>query len=147
MKKFKFSLQNLLDLRIKQLEEKQIEFGKLQFAMRTLQNELSNLQEEYSCSKSTLLNRLTINEKMDIALISANQRHIAQKEIDISNQEQLIANHKIKLEEKQKEMIEAMKAKTMLEKLKEKQLKAFLKALDDTEKKELDEIGLVRYAR
>ena len=84
---------------------------------------------------------------MDIALISANQRHIAQKEIDISNQEQLIANHKIKLEEKQKEMIEAMKAKTMLEKLKEKQLKAFLKALDDTEKKELDEIGLVRYAR
>ena len=96
MKKFKFSLQNLLDLRIKQLEEKQIEFGKLQFAMRTLQNELSNLQEEYSCSKSTLLNRLTINEKMDIALISANQRHIAQKErkVHIQNK-QIIKTFKI----------------------------------------------------
>ena len=46
MKKFKFALQNLLDLRIKQLEEKQIEFGKLQFVMRTLQNQLASLEEE-----------------------------------------------------------------------------------------------------
>ena len=44
-------------------------------------------------------------------------------------------------------MLEALKEKTMLEKLKEKQLKAFLKTVDDAEKKELDEIGLMRYSK
>ena len=70
-----------------------------------------------------------------------------QKENDIIQKQQEIDAHQTKLEEKQREMIEAMKAKTMLEKLKEKQLNAFLKAIDEVEKKELDEIGLIRYAR
>lgn len=147
MKKFKFALQNLLDLRIKQLEEKQIEFGKLQFIMRTLQNQLASLEEEKTSSKSNLLTLLSSKSEMDIALINANQNHILQKENDIIQKQQEIDAHQTKLEEKQREMIEAMKAKTMLEKLKEKQLNAFLKAIDEVEKKELDEIGLIRYAR
>jgi len=147
LKKFKFALQNLLDLRIKQLEEKQIEFGKLQFVMRTLQNQLASFEEEKASSKSNLLTLLSSKSEMDIALINANQNHILQKENDIIQKQQEIDAHQTKLEEKQREMIEAMKAKTMLEKLKEKQLNAFLKAIDEVEKKELDEIGLIRYAR
>ena len=147
MKKFKFSLQNLLDLRIKQLEEKQIEFGKLQFVLKTMQTKLSQLEEELSSSKENLLKLLSSKASIDISLINSNQYYILQKKSDISSQNQLIEEHKIKLEEKQKEMIEANKAKTMLEKLKEKQLKAFLKAIDEIEKKELDEIGIIRFAR
>ena len=115
--------------------------------MKTLQNHLATLENELVSSKENLLNLVSSKGSIDIALINSNQNYIAQKETDISSQKQLIEEHKIKLEEKQAEMIEANKAKTMLEKLKEKQYKNFLKILDETEKKELDEIGLVRYAR
>ena len=147
MKKFKFSLQNLLDLRAKKLEEKQIEFGKLQFVMKTLQTQLENLQNELAASSANLESLLAAGSKISVDLINSNRRHILQKEADIVNQNRVIEEHKVKLNEKQNEMIEALKAKTMLEKLKEKQYKNFLKTLDEVERKELDEIGLVRYAR
>ena len=147
MKKFKFSLQSLLDLREKKLEEKQIEYGKLQFIMRGLQIELSNLQNELVTSKEKFCNLLGSAENIDINLVNINRRYLLKLEEDISNQNKKIDEHKIKLNEKQQEMLEALKEKTMLEKLKEKQEKAFLRTIDQAEKKELDEIGLMRYAK
>jgi len=147
LKKFKFALQSLLDLRAKKLEEKQIEFGKLQFIMRSLQTELLNLEEELLCSKNSLAHLISNNNGIEVGMINVNQRYIAKIENDILNQEQKIEEHKVVLENKQKEMLEALKEKTMLEKLKEKQLQAFLKAINDAEKKELDEIGLMRYSK
>jgi len=147
VKKFKFSLQSLLDLREKKLEEKQIEYGKLQFIMRGLQTELLNLQNELATSKENFCTLLGTASNIDINIVNISRRYLLKLEEDITNQNQKIEEHKIKLEEKQKEMLEALKEKTMLEKLKEKQEKAFLKAIDAAEKKELDEIGLMRYAK
>ena len=147
MKKFKFSLQSLLDLREKRLEEKQIEYGKLQFIMRTLQTELMNLQNELVNSKENLYKLLNSNANIDINIIGMNRNYLLKLEEDIVNQDKKIEKHQIKLEEKQQEMLEALKEKTMLEKLKEKQLKEFLKTIDAAERKELDEIGLMRYAK
>ena len=147
MKKFKFSLQNLLDLRSKKLEEKQIEFGKLQFVMKTLQTQLENLQNELVLSSKNLERLIDAGSHISVDLINSNRCYILKKEADIANQNQIIEEHKIKLDEKKNEMVEALKAKTMLEKLKEKQYKSFLKTLDDAERKELDEIGLMKYVR
>ncbi|MCQ2958090.1 MAG: flagellar export protein FliJ [Candidatus Gastranaerophilales bacterium] len=147
MKKFKFSLQSLLDLREKRLEEKQIEYGKLQFIMRTLQTELMNLQNELVTSKENLCKLLNSNANIDINIIGMNRNYLLKLEEDIVNQDKKIEKHQIKLDEKQQEMLEALKEKTMLEKLKEKQLKEFLKTIDAAERKELDEIGLMRYAK
>ena len=147
MKKFKFSLQNLLDLRAKKLEEKQIEFGQLQFVMKTLQTQLENLQNELVSSSKNLERLIDAGSNISVDLINSNRRYILQKEADIANQNKIIEEHKIKLDEKKNEMVEALKAKTMLEKLKEKQYKTFLKSLDAVERKELDEIGLMKYAR
>ena len=140
-------MQNLLDLRVKELEEKQIEFGKLQFVMKKLQNELADFQAELVVSKQNLEKLLSQGKDISINLIQANNRHILQKESDIMAQNKKIEEHDIQLKAKQQEMFEALKAKTMLEKLKEKQYKSFLKAVDMAERKELDEIGLMRYAR
>ena len=134
-------------MRAKQLEEKQIEFGKLQFVMKALMTELENLQNEVVNSKKYLENLLAAGGNISVDLIGANNQHIHQRECDIVKQIDKINAHKILLDEKQQEMIEAHKAKSMLEKLKEKQYKTFLKELDLTERKELDEIGIVKYAR
>ncbi len=147
MKKFKFSLQNLLDLRAKQLEEKQIEFGKLQFVMKTLETKLNELERELKTSKENFEELISSGKKISVDFVNSNQRYTIQKEKDITKQNETIEEHKIKLEEKQQEMIEALKAKTMLEKLKEKQYKIFLKTIEEIERKELDEIGLVKYTR
>ena len=140
-------MQSLLDLREKKLEEKQIEYGKLQFIMRGLQIELSNLQKELVTSKENFCTLLSTAANIDINLVNINRRYLLKLDEDIANQNKKIEEHKIKLEEKQQEMLEALKEKTMLEKLKEKQEKAFLREIDKAEKKELDEIGLTRYAR
>ena len=147
MKKFKFSLQNLLDLRAKQLEEKQIEFGKLQFVMKTLETKLNELERELKTSKENFEELISSGKKISVDFVNSNQRYTIQKEKDITKQNETIEEHKIKLEEKQQEMIEALKAKTMLEKLKEKQYKIFLKTIEEIERKELDERGLVKYTR
>ena len=146
MKKFKFSLENLLELRAKRLEEKQIEFGKLQFVMKKLENELLEMQEEIFSSQKNL-DKIISTSNIDINLILNNQNYISRKETDIKKQNDLIKEHQIKLNEKKSEMIEALKEKTMLEKLKEKQYKTFLKEIETAERKELDEIGLVKYTR
>ena len=140
-------MQSLLDLREKKLEEKQIEYGKLQFIMRGLQIELSNLQKELAASKESFCNLLGTSPNIDISIVNINRRYLLKLDDDIAAQQKKIEEHKVKLEEKQQEMLEALKEKTMLEKLKEKQEKAFLNAIDKAEKKELDEIGLARYAR
>jgi len=147
LKKFKFALQSLLDLRAKRLEELQIEFGKLQFIMRSLENELSNMEDNLNRSKENLAYLISNSRNIDVSLIKVNQCHIAKTIENITVQNTKIEEHKKVLEAKQAEMLEALKDKTMLEKLKEKQYKAFLKAVDDVEKKELDEIGLMRCAK
>ena len=140
-------MQNLLDLRAKQLEEKQIEFGKLQFVMKTLETKLNELERELKTSKENFEELISSGKKISVDFVNSNQRYTIQKEKDITKQNETIEEHKIKLEEKQQEMIEALKAKTMLEKLKEKQYKIFLKTIEEIERKELDEIGLVKYTR
>ena len=57
----------------------------------------------------------------------------------------MIADIENELELKQEEVREALKAKKMLEKLKEKEYKAFLKDFEQREAKELDDIALTRY--
>ena len=105
LKKFKFALQSLLDLRAKKLEEKQIEFGKLQFIMRSLQTELLNLEDELLCSKNSLAHLISNNNNIEVGMISVNQRYIAKIDDDILNQQKKIEEHKVVLENKQKEML------------------------------------------
>ncbi|MDD3765961.1 MAG: flagellar export protein FliJ [Eubacteriales bacterium] len=147
MKKYKFKLQNVLDLREKELEKKQIEFGKIKFLLRSQEVELERIEYTIEASKNNLESLLSSGAIIDIDTINSNQNHIEQTHIKKEEQIKLIKETEIALAQKNLEVVEALKAKTMLEKLKEKDYKNFLKTLEEHERKELDEIGIMKYAR
>ena len=66
---------------------------------------------------------------------------------DIRNQHKIIADTEVELDAKKNEVLEALKAKTMLEKLKEKALKEFKFNFEKLDLAEIDEIATNRFKK
>ena len=145
MKKFKFRLENVLELRTKTLEDRQLEMAAIQARLNDANNKLVSLEQSRLQAKRDLENILGAGENIEFIRVKNYQDYIAKLDDDISIQHKVIADIENELELKQEEVREALKAKKMLEKLKEKEYKAFLKDFEQREAKELDDIALTRY--
>lgn len=145
MKKFKFRLENVLELRTKTLEDRQLEMAAIQARLNEANNKLDSLEQSRLQAKRDLENILGAGENIEFIRVKNYQDYIAKLDDDISIQHKVIADIENELELKQEEVREALKAKKMLEKLKEKEYKAFLKDFEQREAKELDDIALTRY--
>ena len=145
MKKFKFRLENVLELRTKTLEDRQLEMAAIQVRLNEANNKLDSLEQSRLQAKGDLENILGAGENIEFIRVKNYQDYIAKLDDDISIQHKVIADIENELELKQEEVREALKAKKMLEKLKEKEYKAFLKDFEQRESKELDDIALTRY--
>lgn len=145
MKKFKFRLENVLELRTKTLEDRQLEMAAIQARLNEANNKLVSLEQSRLQTKGDLENILGAGENIEFIRVKNYQDYIAKLDDDISIQHKVIADIENELELKQEEVREALKAKKMLEKLKEKEYKAFLKDFEQRESKELDDIALTRY--
>lgn len=145
MKKFKFRLENVLELRTKTLEDRQLEMAAIQVRLNDANNKLDSLEQSRLQAKRDLENILGAGENIEFIRVKNYQDYIAKLDDDISIQHKVIADIENELELKQEEVREALKAKKMLEKLKEKEYKAFLKDFEQREAKELDDIALTRY--
>ena len=145
MKKFKFRLENVLELRTKTLEDRQLEMAAIQARLNDANNKLDSLEQSRLQAKRDLENILGAGENIEFSMVKNYQDYIANIDDDISIQHKVIADIENELELKQEEVREALKAKKMLEKLKEKEYKAFLKDFEQREAKELDDIALTRY--
>ena len=145
MKKFKFRLENVLELRTKTLEDRQLEMAAIQVRLNDANNKLDSLEQSRLQAKRDLENILGAGENIEFIRVKNYQDYIAKLDDDISIQHKVIADIENELELKQEEVREALKAKKMLEKLKENEYKAFLKDFEQREAKELDDIALTRY--
>ena len=145
MKKFKFRLENVLELRTKTLEDRQLEMAAIQARLNDANNQLDSLEQSRLQAKRDLENILGAGENIEFIRVKNYQDYIAKLDDDISIQHKVIADIENELELKQEEVREALKSKKMLEKLKEKEYKAFLKDFEQREAKELDDIALTRY--
>ena len=145
MKKFKFRLENVLELRTKTLEDRQLEMAAIQARLNDANNKLDSLEQSRLQAKRDLEKILGAGENIEFIRVKNYQDYTAKLDDDISIQHKVIADIENELELKQEEVREALKAKKMLEKLKEKEYKAFLKDFEQREAKELDDIALTRY--
>lgn len=145
MKKFKFRLENVLELRIKALEDRQLEMAAIQARLNEACEQLEKIEKNKLEAKEDLEKILEAGSDIDFISIKNHQDFIAKLTDDISIQHKIIADIENELEMKQEEVKEALKAKKMLEKLKEKEYKTFLKDFEQREAKELDDIALTRF--
>ncbi len=144
MKKFKFRLQVVLDMREKELEERQMEMSRILTALNEQQAKLQNIlnrqedntreQEELSTSDNIQVMKLEEYRAFGIKLTQ-----------DAKNQERIISNTKAILARKQQEVKEAHQKVEVLKKLKEKQEKQYYQEFLHLEMKEIDDITSARF--
>lgn len=144
MKKFKFRLQVVLDLRENELEQRQMEAAKILAALRKQEGELQDIINSQNLNHEQML-ALYDSESLDIQQIEAHRDYSLKLVVDENNKKRIIANTKILLEKKQNEVKEAYKKVEILKKLKEKQEKEYYKEFLDSEIKEIDDITTARF--
>ena len=145
MKKFKFKLQIVLDKRQKELEDKQIEMSKVQALLKEQTDELENFIQQQNQFRAALDGILSQNTSIDLMTIKIHQDYIEKLSGDIQNQHKIISDTEQELELKQQEVIEALKAAKMLEKLKEKHYREFIVEFEFQQQKELEDVTQARF--
>ena len=144
MKKYKFRLQVVLDMREKELEQRQMEMAKIVSALNQQQEKLQDIfraQEKNTGEMEALYNA----EELDIMQIEAHRDFSIKLVNDARNQERIIENTKAILQRKQEEVKKAHQQVEILKKLKEKQEKEFYKEFLHLEMKEIDDITSARF--
>jgi flagellar protein FliJ len=147
VKGFKFKLQSILDARIKVLENCQLAMAKVQNKLNKAVKHLEYLYETLNKNKNDLEKLINTGNKIDCTEVNNYKNYIDKLKIDIKNQHKVIADLEIEMEEKKQAVLEALKAKTMLEKLYEKALKEFKENIEKLDFREIDEIATNRQRR
>lgn len=144
MKRFKFRLQVVLDMRENELEKRRIEAAKILAILNEQKAQLNNIllaQKKNSEEIEELYNM----DVFDIPQVEGHRDYGLKLITDETNQKRIIENTKAILEKKQIEVREAHKKVEVLKKLKEKQEEQYYKDFLASEVKETDDITSARF--
>lgn len=144
MKKFKFRMQPILEIREKKLEDERLKLAELQ----NILNSQIDILNEMEYKKRKLIERIEVLQNGEIMAINeiCNCRMFLERiNSDIQIQLGLIKKTQIKIEEQKKAMTVAYQELKTLENLKEKQETEHLKQFEKLEMKEIDDIAISRY--
>lgn len=144
LKKFKFRLEVVLDMRQRELEKKQQEMAEIVKVIEEQRNKLQTIVDEQIQNQQGL-EKLFNSEDIDVVMINGHRNYDLKLVNDIKNQEGVISRAMQLLEFKKKEVQEAYKKVKTLEKLKEKQEKEYMENIDHILAKEIDDIAVTRY--
>lgn len=144
MKKFRFRLQVVLNMRENELEKRRIEAAKI---LAVLNEQTAKLEQILLAQKrnSEEADALYTQETLDIPEVEGHRDFGMKLITDEVNQRRIIANTKAILEKKQEEVREAHKKVEVLKKLKEKQEEEYYKEFLASEVKETDDITSARF--
>lgn len=145
MKKFKFRLQVVLDMRENELEQRQMEAARIMAKLREQEARREEIIQSQIRNDEQMENLYTL-DSIDIQQLEGHRDYGLKLMVDVANQERVIANTKAILERKMVEVREAHKKVEILKKLKEKQEKQYYKEFLDSEMKELDDITSARFS-
>lgn len=140
MKKFKFRLEKLLDVRIKKEEESIRFFKEAQREKDATERRLNILNEDYKKYKSKVLEGSIVERKIVNNYLNALDDNISNTRLKLSE------NNKV-LEEKRQELKTKQIERKTVEILKDKQKAAYEKEINLVEQKNNDEFALYGFIR
>ena len=144
LKKFRFRMQVVLEMREKELEARQMEMAKILSALNEQKEKLQSILFAQQENKNRL-EALSIGEELDVVQVQMHQNYAVTLTTQGVNQERIIANTEAILKRKQKEVLEAHQKVEVLKKLKEKQEQEYYKEFLQTEAKEIDDLTSARF--
>ena len=147
MKKYKFRLEPVLELRAKKLDEKRLELAEIQKLISDEQKLKDDLELRKKNANEELIKLYSDENSLKIHEIELYKGFLAKTQIEINQKEEKIKQITFFLKAKQTEVNEALKEKKILEKLKEKEKEKYINDFLKLEAKELDDIASSRYER
>ena len=143
--KFVFKFERLLKIRIFKKEELENQLAVLQNELFREREELKRLyltlEEQYKLQTQSLCGKLNINDVINV------RNYIIKLCADIEVQKKVIIQLSDEANVKKNQLIKAVQKVKILEKLKEKKYRQFLKELENAETYVLDEIGINQFIR
>ncbi|MFL8675416.1 flagellar export protein FliJ [Clostridioides sp. GD02404] len=139
-KNFKFRLQKVLDLKMKDEEKIKMEFAKIQQKKIDIENNLENLESNYNKYSISKDNDSIQNQKITINYLLALNNSI----MDLSEELDKSTNE---LEKARKQLIDKQIERKSLEKLKEKKYGQYYREENLKEQKTNDEFASISYLR
>lgn len=143
MKRFRFKLQTLLDQRRRREDVLQVELGEI---IREEAKELERLAEIES-RMAELQSRRARLERRNAAVELLMDEYAQALRDDIKVQHLTIEAVRRRLEAKRAEVVEAMKARKLIEALRDKQERDYMLAIARAEQSALDEVAALKHAR
>ena len=137
---YKFSLQKLLEIREEKAEESKRLFTESQRQKQITENELSNMRDSYDKYKGIRPGEDVIYQKIKRNYLLALESGIKNKEKELVVKSREVEVRRIDLKQRQVD-------RKIVETLKEKQYRAFIKEQDRIEQINNDEFALYAYMR
>ncbi len=138
--RFVFNLQRILELK-KQIEEQQkVELSRLLKARSEMEKNIEELKDKLMNTGKLIFSGSEISS-LDLILYNDYREHILQ---EIERKEKLIESLDQEIEKKREEVLEAIKERKKIEKLKENAYKKFLEEEKRIEQRELDEHSIYK---
>ena len=139
---FQFPLQRLLDYKENIEEKKKEKLAALQNEQNILSEELLDTQNKYK--RCTCINP---DAKVNLSLFGQQLAYMEHLDVCIGEQKAAVQQASLNVEECRKEVVEAMRDRQVIEKLKAKQETAYYNEMNNREQMELNEIAISRYFR
>ncbi|MPM87486.1 hypothetical protein SDC9_134582 [bioreactor metagenome] len=140
MKKFKFKLEKLLDINIKEEDESKLKYTKAQDEKRIVERNLNRLEENYKKYSDITRAGDVISQKITINYLSTLTQSIKLTDEKLKEEEK-------KVIEAQNDLIEKQIKRKSLEILKEKEMEKVRKEEERIEQIRNDEFALYAYIR
>lgn len=140
MAKYKFKLQKLLDIKIKEEEESKIAYGKAQNKKTAVENKLNDLKNDYNKYSDVTSCSDIVTQKITFNYLNALSKTIEDTEIQLKKEEK-------NLLDKKQDFIQKQIKRKSLETLKENQIKKLQKEEERIEQINNDEFALYAYIR
>lgn len=139
MNNYNFSMEKILEWRSTIEKEKMESFGRIQKQIRYEKARLAEFKLEVKDARLKSMKEINIHKLQQYNVyIQSIEEKIILKEKSILNLRQALENERL-------ELISAQKDRSVMEKLKEKDLSKYKKNIKALEQKELDEIAVLRH--
>jgi len=144
MKKFRYKMENLLQVKIKLEDQEKIAYGNTRMRLSKEEETLAKLHERKAAYEDEL--RQLRSNRLDIVSIRRSEEAIKILEEKIQQQTLIVKNWEKRLEVARIRLNEAVQQRKIQEKLKEKAFEEYQKEYEAEEQKEIDQLNSYRYS-
>lgn len=146
LKKFKYKLQSILEIKKKKEEEEKEKLAKLFRKLAEEEQKLDDLKSQESLTREEL-RKAQIKGNVDLNKVKMHHAYLKKLENLIINQQIYIKEVEAEIERQRNALIKATQEKKTYEKLKEKHLERFIEEAEKEERKFIDELATMRHHR